>query len=126
DVGRVNEHDPGAAQLPPQVVARSCVALELAARGYFGKPANGLTLEEGAASGRGDQGPELLQSRPARSRRASQRRYAFPSADSAWSSRQPWGRSNNGVGSRGLDNSGAMTDESGEYHNRLGFKSHGT
>jgi|SRR5262245_383450 len=49
-----------------------------------------------------------------------------PSADSAWSSRQPWGRSNNGVGSRGLDNSGAMTDESGEYHNRLGFKSHGT
>jgi membrane peptidoglycan carboxypeptidase len=58
-------------------LGRGSWGIELAARGYFGKPANGLTLEEGAASCRGDQA-ELLRSRPARSRRASQRRYAFP------------------------------------------------
>ena len=45
-------------------LGRSAWGIELAARGYFGKPAKALDARGGRAARRPDQGAELLQSRP--------------------------------------------------------------
>ena len=46
-------------------LGRGSWGIELAARGYFGKPAKELTLQEGALLAGLHQGTELLQPRPA-------------------------------------------------------------
>ena len=45
-------------------LGRGSWGIEMAARGYFGKPASELTLAEGALLAGADQGAEFLQSRP--------------------------------------------------------------
>src|SRR6516225_2227023 len=53
-------------------------------------------------------------------KRAHLARQVRPSLTQMRGHRTPGERSNNGVGSGGLDNSGAKNDESGEHHNRAG------